>query len=78
MTTLEQIANEIKKLDSLIDDFHSVANILIKEELTLMDIVANEEQAKEITSDMVDTLKNIVRLRQWLDFERADDFNRPF
>lgn len=69
MTTLEEIAEKVKKLDDLIKDFQNVASILVKEELTMLDIVANEEDAKNITSEMLDTLKEIVSLRLWYDFE---------
>ena len=37
-----------------------------------MDIVANEEELKDACDQLQETTKQIISLRQWLDFEQAE------
>ena len=37
-----------------------------------MDIIANEEQLKDLTEELRDTASEIIKTRQWLDFEESE------
>ena len=72
MTTREELENLIKKKNDLIKSITDVCEILTEWELSLMDIIANEEQLKDLTEELRDTASEIIKTRQWLDFEESE------
>ena len=70
--TLKELEQAERKSAELITDIKNIVDILTNEELTLTDIIANEEQLKNACLDLQDTAKEIIKLRQWLDFINSE------
>lgn len=71
MTTLEELEQATRKAKNLVKEIKDITEILSTWELTLMDIVANEEQLKDTCDQLQEEARRIISLRQWLDFEQA-------
>lgn len=73
---LDEIAEQLKKIDQLMKDFQRVANSITTDELSLLDIVAKEEKAKNITDEMNEAIKEIIDIRQFAALN--DNTSGPF
>lgn len=74
--SLDDIAEQVKKIDQLIKDFQKIAKSITIDELSLLDIVAKEENARNITDEMLDAIKEIIDIRQYAALN--DTANGPF
>ena len=67
--TLKELKTQETKSADLLSDIKNIVDNLINGELTLQDIIAEEESLKDRCLELQDTCKEIISLRQWLDFE---------
>lgn len=74
MNDLEELKQQENKAKDLLREIKNATEMLINDELTLQDIVALEEQLKDNCDELQETCKEIIHLRQWIDFENS----RPF
>ena len=66
--TKQELQEQEKKASQLVKEIESIADILMNWELSLMDIIANEEQLQDRCQELQDLMKDIIKSRQWLDF----------
>lgn len=76
MTTQEALEQQTKRSQEQLQTISNIVDILTNWELSLQDIIANEEQLDNAMSELKETMNEIIKLRQWLDFENID--NRLF
>lgn len=69
MTTLEKLQAKEKEVRDLLRWIDNISQNLIEGELTLQDIIAEEESLQNRCYELQEALKEIIDLRQWLDFE---------
>lgn len=66
--TKQELKDQEKRASQLIKEIKDITDILINWELSLMDIIANEEQLQDRCQELQDLMKEIIKSRQWLDF----------
>lgn len=66
--TMQELKEQEKKASQLIEEIKDITDILMNWELTLMGIIANEEQLQDRCQELQDLMKDIIKSRQWLDF----------
>ena len=66
--TKQELQEQEKKASQLVKEIESITDILMNWELSLMDIIANEEQLQDRCQELQDLMKDIIKSRQWLDF----------
>ena len=66
--TKQELEEQVKKANQLVKEIENITDILINWELSLMDIIANEEQLQDRCLELQDLMKDIIKSRQWLDF----------
>lgn len=71
-TTAEQLQAKAKQADELLKWINNIVENLKNGELTLSDIIAEEESLDNRCYELQECCKKIISLRQWLDFENID------
>lgn len=71
--TLKQLQAKEKEADDLLRYINNIVDNLKNGELTLTDIIAEEESLENHCYELQETCKEIISLRQWLDFEDIDN-----
>lgn len=66
--TLEELKQKDKESNDLLKTINNIVDNLKNGELSLQDIIAEEESLYNRCSELQETCKDIVSLRQWLDF----------
>ena len=66
--TLQELEQTERKSADLLKWIIAIVENLKNGELTLTDIVAEEESLMNRCEELQDTCKDIIKLRQWLDF----------
>lgn len=67
--TYKQLQEKAKQADDLLRYINNIVDNLKNGELTLQDIIAEEESLENRCFELQETCKEIISLRQWLDFE---------
>ena len=71
--TLKQLQAKEKEADDLLRYINNIVDNLKNGELSLTDIIAEEESLENRCYELQETCKEIISLRQWLDFEDIDN-----
>ena len=66
--TLKELEQKKKQSNELLKDINNIVENLKNGELTLADIIAEEESLNNRCYELQETCKDIIKLRQWLDF----------
>ena len=71
--TERQLQEKAKQADDLLRYINNIVDNLKNGELTLQDIIAEEESLQNRCYELQETCKEIISLRQWLDFEDLEN-----
>lgn len=66
--TLEELKQKDKESNDLLKTINNIVDNLKNGELSLQDIIAEEESLYNRCYELQETCKKIISLRQWLDF----------
>lgn len=72
--TLEELEQKEKQSNDLLRWINNIVENLKNGELSLQDIIAEEESLYNRCEELQDTCKDIIKLRQWLDFLSLEQF----
>jgi len=72
---IEMLDNKEKLVNEKLKEIQTISKILMNDELTLRDIVANEDQLKNSCLELQELLKEIIQLREWQELERLESEN---
>lgn len=72
-TTEQKLDVAIKEANDILDWINKIVKTLEEDELSLGDLVAEEESLENRCYELQEKLKEVVSLRQWLDFEALEN-----
>lgn len=72
-TTRQKLDIAIKEANSILRWINEIVKALEEDALSLGDIVAEQESLENRCYELQEKLKEVVSLRQWLDFEEFEN-----
>ncbi len=69
---IEMLDNKEKLVNEKLKEIQTISKTLMNDELTLLDIVANEDQLENSCLELQELLKEIIQLREWQELERLE------
>jgi len=72
-TTKQKLDIAIKEANDILNWINNIVKTLEEDELSLGDLVAEEESLENRCYELQEKLKEVVSLRQWLDFEALEN-----
>lgn len=72
-TTSQKLDIAINEANSILKWINNIVKTLEEDELSLGDLVAEEESLENRCYELQEKLKEVVSLRQWLDFEALEN-----